>query len=386
MTDKSTFLPILPTPLPKRAHHKMNYNSIPNYQLPSPSPPHHPEHHPELHPELHPEPHPILHPEPHPVHHPEHAAPYSLTPVDYTPVHQNLAPYTPAPVHRSTTPSPIHHPTPIQPTGMILPHSQQPVHHAIEPVHQTPVPIHHQMAHHEGPSLHHPVSTHVDLSSCPAPAFVPSKAACQGRTSQCWSVGVSDLDCPGAGVCCYDGCANVCQPGLGPTIGFKQLPRVMQLPHSSRRKDGPSTAIHSTTAWPPTQSTVKPRSTYSTAGPSAFPNFSTTTRTPKTSPRPRRPLPTAYHAMRTRSHSYVSPSPSASPQPHSYVSPSPSPSPQPRVLHRADPIARSDRAQDSQSFSPAAEDVKNLYPYLYVLSSYVPQQSKSSSLVVARRV
>lgn len=371
MTDKSTFLPILPTPLPKRAHHKMNYNSIPNYQLPSPSPPHHPKHHPE--------PHPTHHPEPHPVHHSEHSAPYSLTPVDYTPVHQNLAPYTPTPVHHSTTPSPIHHPTPSQPTGLILHHPQEPVHHAIEPVHQTPASIHHdsihQMAHHEGPLLHHPVSAHVDqtgsnLSSCPAPAFVPSKAACQGRTSQCWSVGVSDLDCPGAATCCYDGCANVCQ-GLGPTIGFKQLPRVMQLPHSSRRKDSPSTATHSSTAWPPTKSTARPRSTYSTAGPSAFPNFSTTTRTP-TSPRPRRPLPTAYHAMRTRS--------------HSYVSPSPSPSPQPRVLHRADPVARSDRAQDSQMSFDTAEDVKNLYPYLYVLSSYVPQQSKASSLVVARRV
>ena len=73
-------------------------------------------------------------------------------------------------------------------------------------------------------------------------------------------------------------------------------------------------------------------------------------------------------------------------QSHSYVSPSPSPSPQPRVLHRADPVARSDRAQDSQMSFDTAEDVKNLYPYLYVLSSYVPEQSKASSLVVARRV
>ena len=344
MTDKSTFLPILPTPLPKRAHHKMNYNSIPNYQLPSPGSHHHPEHHPEIH------------PEPHPVHHPEHTDPYTLTPSDYTPVHQNLAP-----VHHSTTPSPIHHPTPSQPTGLILHHPQEPVHHAIEPIHQTPAPIHH-----EGPSPPHPVLSHIDLtslSSCPAPAFVPSKAACQGRTSQCWSVGVSDLDCPGAATCCHDGCANVCQ-GSGPTIGLKQLPRVMQLPHSTRRRDGPSTPTHST-AWPTTKST---RSTLTTEGPSAFPNFSTTTRT-ATTPRPRRPLPTAYHAMRTRTHSYL---PS-----------SPSPSPQPRVLHRADPVARSDRVQES---FPAAEDVKNLYPYLYVLSSYVPEQSKTSSLVVARRV
>ena len=26
----------------------------------------------------------------------------------------------------------------------------------------------------------------------------------------CWSVGVADVDCPGQGLCCFDGCANVC--------------------------------------------------------------------------------------------------------------------------------------------------------------------------------
>ena len=355
MTDKTTFLPILPTPLPKRPHHKMDYNSIPNYQLPSPSPPHHQEHHPE--------PHPVVHTEPHPVHHPEQH--FSLTPVNYTPAHQNQAPLppTPAPFHHSTTPAPINHPTPSPSTGLILHQPEEVVDHSVEPIHQTPLPLHQdQMAHHGGPVIHQPAPTpigHTTLSSCPAPAFVPSKAACQGRTSQCWSVGVPDLDCPGAGVCRHDGCANVCQ-GLGPSLGLKQLPRVMQLPHGSRRKDSPSAPTHIAAR--------RPRTTKSTAGPSAFPNFSTTTRAPTTH-RPRRPLPTAYHAMKT--------------QPRSYAPPSPSPRPQPRVLHRADPVARSDQNVDT---FPAGEDVNKLYPYLYVLSSYVPEQSKASSLVVARRV
>jgi len=45
---------------------------------------------------------------------------------------------------------------------------------------------------------------------CPAP---PSRSAqeCQGAVNACWSVGVSDVDCPGNSLCCFDGCAAVCQ-------------------------------------------------------------------------------------------------------------------------------------------------------------------------------
>ena len=46
-------------------------------------------------------------------------------------------------------------------------------------------------------------------TSCP-PASPLSPASCRGRHSSCWSVGVSDLDCPGWGLCCFDGCANTC--------------------------------------------------------------------------------------------------------------------------------------------------------------------------------
>jgi hypothetical protein len=47
---------------------------------------------------------------------------------------------------------------------------------------------------------------------CPA-ATPQLPAACAGRRSNCWSPGVRDLDCPGSGLCCYDGCANTCVGG-----------------------------------------------------------------------------------------------------------------------------------------------------------------------------
>ena len=44
---------------------------------------------------------------------------------------------------------------------------------------------------------------------CP-PASPRAPAQCRGQRSTCWSPGVRDLDCPGSGLCCYDGCANTC--------------------------------------------------------------------------------------------------------------------------------------------------------------------------------
>ena len=43
--------------------------------------------------------------------------------------------------------------------------------------------------------------------SCPA----PSVTQCGGQLSNCWSVGEPDVDCPNMGLCCFNGCANVCQ-------------------------------------------------------------------------------------------------------------------------------------------------------------------------------
>merc|ERR1719410_157252 len=55
-------------------------------------------------------------------------------------------------------------------------------------------------------------------SSCPALGPLPPISACAGRQSNCWSVGVRDLDCLDSALCCFDGCANVCL-GRGPIAG-----------------------------------------------------------------------------------------------------------------------------------------------------------------------
>jgi len=39
------------------------------------------------------------------------------------------------------------------------------------------------------------------------------RSACTGKASTCWSPGVRDTDCPGHGLCCFDGCVNVCVAG-----------------------------------------------------------------------------------------------------------------------------------------------------------------------------
>jgi len=44
---------------------------------------------------------------------------------------------------------------------------------------------------------------------CPVP---PLGKSCSGNVkSTCWSPGVNDVDCPGHGLCCFDGCANTCR-------------------------------------------------------------------------------------------------------------------------------------------------------------------------------
>ena len=39
----------------------------------------------------------------------------------------------------------------------------------------------------------------------------PLGKSCSGNEkSTCWSPGVNDVDCPGHGLCCFDGCSNTC--------------------------------------------------------------------------------------------------------------------------------------------------------------------------------
>ena len=55
-------------------------------------------------------------------------------------------------------------------------------------------------------------NTAVVNQGCPNTAPLP-RASCIGRVSTCWSPGVRDTDCPGHGLCCFDGCINICFPG-----------------------------------------------------------------------------------------------------------------------------------------------------------------------------
>merc|ERR1712106_246553 len=55
------------------------------------------------------------------------------------------------------------------------------------------------------------------VGSCPAAD--PSSPCSGGSNSECWSVGQSDVDCIGDALCCFDGCANICQGGAGPIPG-----------------------------------------------------------------------------------------------------------------------------------------------------------------------
>lgn len=58
-----------------------------------------------------------------------------------------------------------------------------------------------------------------DAGSCPA-ANPLSPDQCAGSVSTCWSPGQRDTDCPGNGLCCFDGCANTCdgEPIANPTV------------------------------------------------------------------------------------------------------------------------------------------------------------------------
>ena len=74
-------------------------------------------------------------------------------------------------------------------------------------------------------------------NSCPVLNTLPPLTECRGRTSNCWSPGVRDLDCLDSALCCFDGCANVCQ-GKGAKAGNglvaeKKEPAKLPVPTSS---------------------------------------------------------------------------------------------------------------------------------------------------------
>lgn len=47
-------------------------------------------------------------------------------------------------------------------------------------------------------------------SSCPDITGLPPMSDCGTMRSQCWSPGQTDWDCPDNGLCCFNGCVNIC--------------------------------------------------------------------------------------------------------------------------------------------------------------------------------
>jgi len=82
------------------------------------------------------------------------------------------------------------------------------------------------------------LETGPQASSCPPVAAAPALSACVGRNSDCWSVGQPDVDCINNALCCFDGCANVCQ-GEGPRPG---IPRPQVNARGQKRKSSPNPA------------------------------------------------------------------------------------------------------------------------------------------------
>lgn len=67
----------------------------------------------------------------------------------------------------------------------------------------------------------------------PRPSFVRTvcppadkDVKCEYVKHQCWSPGVRDQDCPGEGLCCFNGCVNICLPPLAnlPFSSFFHIP------------------------------------------------------------------------------------------------------------------------------------------------------------------
>merc|ERR1712038_1487683 len=82
-------------------------------------------------------------------------------------------------------------------------------------------------------------------NSCPAVSNVSPVSQCGGRASDCWSVGQPDVDCIDNALCCFDGCANVCQgpgsrspappPNPGPAIVAQSQPRPQPRPQPQQQ-------------------------------------------------------------------------------------------------------------------------------------------------------
>jgi len=64
---------------------------------------------------------------------------------------------------------------------------------------------------------------------------------CGGQTSTCWSPGVRDTDCPSHGLCCFNGCVNICQGPSPPPVSPARTPRPRPKNPCSPSPCGPGT-------------------------------------------------------------------------------------------------------------------------------------------------
>jgi len=99
-----------------------------------------------------------------------------------------------------------------------------------------------------------------DAGSCPA-ANPLSPDQCAGSVSTCWSPGQRDTDCPGNGLCCFDGCANTCD---GEPIAKPNAPIVDEQPgYDYEKPKNPlqPTRPNPTTTPRPTPAPTTPRPT-----------------------------------------------------------------------------------------------------------------------------
>ena len=69
------------------------------------------------------------------------------------------------------------------------------------------------------PHMSHLVPPKESYAVCPH-FTLKEKAECPKIKHQCWSPGVPDEDCPHHGLCCFDGCNNVCLDSSYPSKGY----------------------------------------------------------------------------------------------------------------------------------------------------------------------
>jgi len=95
-----------------------------------------------------------------------------------------------------------------------------------------------------------------DAGTCPA-ASPGSPDQCSGAVSTCWSPGQRDTDCPGNGLCCFDGCANTCdgEPQPKPTNDVPVTPEPEQPGYNY---ETPETPLQPPRPTPRPQTTPRP--------------------------------------------------------------------------------------------------------------------------------